>query len=120
MTNTINLESELLGVNRRLGTDCLGKDNYQQFKVETNPVQYPSSKALTTEQSRAIAPAWMVRDKEQVDWYYPPLNPQENTCLPFNNNLSTRVLEKDYYTPKRDTVIYETKNLITPSHDLIR
>jgi len=120
MTNTINLESELLGVNRRLGTDCLGKDNYQQFKVETNPVQYPSSKALTTEQSRAIAPAWMVRDKEQVDWYYPPLNPQENTCMPFNNNLSTRVLEKDYYTPKRDTVIYETKNLITPSHDLIR
>jgi len=120
MTNTINLESELLGVNRRLGKDCLGKDNYQQYNVDTKPIQYPSTKALTTEQSRAIAPAWMVRDKEQVDWYYPPLDPQENTCMPFNNNLSTRILEKDYFTPKRDCVINEVNNQQQPSHDLIR
>ena len=45
-------------------------------------------------------PAWTARDLEQVDWYYLPLNPQENTCLPFQNNLSTRILEKDYYVEK--------------------
>ena len=37
---------------------------------------------------------------EQVDWYYPPLNPQENTCIPFLNNLNTRILEKDYFIAK--------------------
>ena len=119
-TNTINLESDLLGVNRHSSRDCLGKDNYQKFNVPNEPIKYPSCSALYTEESRAIAPAWMVRDKEQVDWYYPPLNPQENTCIPFQSNLSTRILEKDYFTPKRDCVINETNNQLPTSFNLIR
>jgi hypothetical protein len=55
---------------------------------------------MYTEESRAIMPAWTARDLEQVNWYYLPLNPQENTCMPFLNNLSTRILEKDYYVEK--------------------
>ena len=45
-------------------------------------------------------PAWTARDLEQVDWYYPPLNPQENVCLPFQSNLNTRILEKDSFQRK--------------------
>ena len=119
-TNTINLESDLLGVNRQIGRDCLGKDNYKSYNVPNEPIQYPTCTNLFTEQSRAIAPAWMVRDKEQVDWYYPPLNPQENTCMSFSNNLNTRILEKDYFTPKRDCVINETNNLLPTSFNLIK
>lgn len=119
-TNTINLESELLGVNRPLSRDCLGKDNYTNFNVPNEAISYPSSSNLTTEQSRATNPAWWYRDVEQVDWYYPPLNPQENTCLPFQNNLSTRILEKDYFTPKRDCVINESNNQLPTSFNLIR
>ena len=106
-TNPVELESDLLGVNRQISRDCLGKDNYQKYNVPTQAIQYPNCKTLFTEESRTIAPAWMVRDNEQVDWYYPPLNPQENTCMPFLNNLNTRILEKDYFTPKRDCVITE-------------
>jgi hypothetical protein len=91
-TNPVEIESDLLGVNRIQSRDCLGKDNYLSYNVPNESVQYPSSNKLFTDQSRAIAPAWMIRDKEQVDWYYPPLNPQENTCMPFLNNLSTRIL----------------------------
>jgi len=109
-TNTINLESELLGVNRNLSRDCLGKDNYKDFNVSSEQIQYPSCNNLTTGQSRVTNPAWTYRDKEQVDWYYPPLNPQENTCVPFLNNLNTRILEKDYFTPKRDCVINEAND----------
>ena len=119
-TNTINLESDLLGVNRQIGRDCLGKDNYKSYNVPNEPIQYPTCSNLFTEQSRAIAPAWMVRDKEQVDWYYPPLNPQENTCMSFSNNLNTRILEKDYFTPKRDCVIAETNNLLPTSFLLVK
>ena len=97
MTNSVDLESELLGVNRRVSRDCLGKDEYTKFNVPTQKVSYPTCVSLTTEESRAIMPAWTARDLEQVDWYYPPLNPQENTCMPFQNNLSTRILEKDYF-----------------------
>ena len=114
-TNTINLESDLLGVNRQIGRDCLGKDNYKNYMVPNEPIKYPTCRTLYTEQSRAIAPAWMVRDKEQVDWYYPPLNPQENTCMSFSNNLNTRILEKDYFTPKRDCVINEANNQLPVS-----
>jgi hypothetical protein len=96
-TNSTNLESDLFGVNRRLNKDCLGKDEYTKFNVPTQPISYPTCFSLTTEESRAIMPPWTARDLEQVDWYYPPLNPQENTCMSFQNNLSTRILEKDYF-----------------------
>jgi hypothetical protein len=119
-TNTINLESDLRGVNRHLSRDCLGKDEYQKYNVPNQPIQYPTCVNLTTEQSRATNPAWWYRDLEQTDWYYPPLNPQVNTCLPFQNNLSTRILEKDYFTPKRDCVLNETKNMLPSSYNLIR
>ena len=109
-TNTVNLESELRGVNRQLGRDCLGKDDYRTYEVGSSAIQYPNCSNLFTEQSRATNPAWWYRDLEQNNFEYPPINPQVNTCLPFQNNLSTRILEKDYYTPKRDCIVDETKN----------
>jgi hypothetical protein len=98
-TNTVNLESELMGVNRRINkNDCL-QDTYEKYNVPNEEMSFPVCNSQFTQESRAIAPAWMVRDLEQVDWYYPPIDPQINTCIPFQNNLSTRILEKDYYTP---------------------
>ena len=119
-TNTVNLESDLRGVNRQIGRDCLGKDNYMSYNVPNQAIKYPTCSILTTEQSRATNPAWWYRDLEQVDWQYPPLDPQANTCVPFQSNLSTRILEKDYYTPKRDCVVDETKNYLPSSYSLIR
>jgi hypothetical protein len=119
-TNTINLESDLRGVNRHLSRDCLGKDEYVKYNVSSQPIQYPVSADLTTEQSRATHPAWWYRDVAQTDWQYPPLNPQANVAIPFQNNLSTRILEKDYFTPKRDCVLDETKNMLPTSYNLIR
>ncbi len=119
-TNTINLESDLRGVNRQIGRDCLGKDNYLSYNVKNEAIQYPSCSKLYTEQSRATNPAWMYRDLEQVDWYYLPLNPQANTCFNFHNNLNTRILEKDNFTPKRDCLVNESKNYLPSSYNLIR
>lgn len=99
-TNTINLESELLGVSKPLNRDCFNVDNYKKYNVPNDKINYPDCKKTMTEQSRTIMPAWTARDLEQVDWYYPPLNPQENVCLPFQSNLNTRILEKDYFQRK--------------------
>lgn len=119
-TNTINLESDLRGVNRQLNKDCLGKDEYQHTTVTNQAIPYPSTRKLTTEQSRATNPAFWYRDLEQPHWQYLPIDPQANTCLPFQNNLSTRILEKDYFTPKRDCVIHESNNHLPSSFSLIR
>ena len=98
-TNSINLESDLLGLNRNLNRDCIKENNYLIHQTKSSRIKY-STCLPSTEESRAIMPAWTVLDMEQNRWDYLPLNPQENVCYPFQNNLSTRVLEKDYYKTK--------------------
>jgi hypothetical protein len=114
-TNTINLESELMGVNRPLGRDCLGKDEYQHYDFKSSPIQYPTYDKQFTEQSRTVMPAWTARDLEQTNWYILPLNPQENTCMPFQNNISTRILEKDYYVAKIPCNLSNDRNYSLPT-----
>ncbi len=111
MTNSINLESDLLGLTRSQNRDCLGVNDYKAKAVKSNKINYPTC-TPTTEQSRVTHPAWLVRDLEQVNWSILPLDPQENTCIPFHNNLSTRILERDYYVTKLPCIANsETKGL---------
>ena len=95
-TNTINLESELQGRNIKLTRDC---ENYKSKSVNSKRVQYPVCEPITN-QSRATHPAWLYKDLEQNNFEILPLNPQENTCIPFQNNLNTRLLERDYFKPR--------------------
>jgi hypothetical protein len=97
MTNSINLESELRGVGKPMSRDCLANNQYQQYNVKSVPIESSQNSILSTEQSRTILPAWTARDLEQNNWYSLPLNPQTNTCMSFQNNISTRILEKDYF-----------------------
>ena len=96
MTNTVNLESDLMGLSRSANRDCISLNNYKTHETKTKKVQYPSQQPLT-DQTRATLPALTFRDLEQVNWYILPLNPQENVCLSFQNNLNTRLIERDAY-----------------------
>ena len=93
MTNPVDLESNLLGLSERLG-----KPNKSKLP-DSHAVNYPSC-PVTTEQPRTTNPAWTARDLEQVNWYILPMDPQENVNIPFPNNISTRILEKDYFVAK--------------------
>lgn len=112
-SHSTQLESALWGINRNLGKDCLGKDEYQRFETpEARPISYPVNSSLFTEQSRAIMPPWTVFDIQQNRYDYLPLNPQENTCRVFENNLSTRILEKDNYVEKIDCRFFNQASTI--------
>ena len=63
---------------------------------KTNPVKYPTCKSFT-EETRTTNPAWTARDLQQNNFKILLLDPQENTCMPFNNNLNTRLIEKDMF-----------------------
>jgi hypothetical protein len=99
MTNTVNLESDLFGLTRKTNKDTLSENNYVTKAVYAEKKAYPVC-APSTDQSRVTMPAWMFRDLEQVNWSILPLNPQENTCFPFQNNLNTRLIEKDTFVTK--------------------
>ena len=98
MTNTRNLDSELWGLTRASSRDCESENEYKTRAVKTSKINYPSCDSTVTDQSRATHPVWMSRDLEQVNWYILPLNPQENTCMRFQNNLNTRNLERNNHT----------------------
>ena len=82
-----------MGLTRSLNRDCAGLNQYTSHQAKSSRMNYPSQQPFT-EQSRATHPAWLYKDLEQVNWSILPLNPQENVCLPFHNNLSTRIQKK--------------------------
>lgn len=104
MTNTTTLESELWGLTKPLSTDVVGKDEYTKNspffnKSNSSPLimKFPSTALLTTEQSRTTVPAWTFRETTLSRGTPLHFNPQENICFSFENNLSTRILEKNNY-----------------------
>lgn len=103
MTNTVDIETELRGLTRRLNKDT--HENYYlsgdaSVATRTNElIACPTRGGSSVEQSRATHPAWMLRDLEQDNWKMLHFDPQENVFMPFNNNLSTRILEKDHFVP---------------------
>ena len=91
--NSVDIESDLKGQTRKANRDITP---YENFKVD-NQVQYYGTNENSVEQSRATNPAWELRDVEQQRYTDLPFNPQQHVFIPFNNNLQTRILEKDYY-----------------------
>ena len=109
-THSIDIQSNLLGINKPLTRDCITsttknisfQEQLQNIKDTYNasPIDYPTCDTLTTEQSRAILPAWLFKEKTQYNGYILPDNPQNHVNMPFANNISTRIYEKDHYKPK--------------------
>ena len=100
----IDIASDLDGRTRRLTKAC-SSAQFPNAGVQSSTAQhYPTQQAFTDE-TRASHPAWMYRDLEQTRWEYPLLDPQENVCKTFHNNVSTRILEKDYYVTKYPCVM---------------
>lgn len=95
-TNTVNLESSLMGIGKPMTRDCI--DSVVPLP-QNQAIEYPSCQPFT-EQPRATDPAWTARDLEQNNFQILPLNPQENTCIPFQNNLNTRLIQRDNYITK--------------------
>lgn len=98
MTNPIQVEEFLLGLNRPINhRDLVSKDNYEKYLPQTSIVNYPKNNVNWTEQSRATNPAWEIKDKEQCLWGFPLYDPQENVIMSFQNNVNSRIVAKDNY-----------------------
>ena len=93
MTNPVDLESNLMGINKKL--DRSNMNNRVELDV-SNKVIYPDNN-MTTDQSRATNPAWLFRDLQQVNLETNPVKVENIFNIPFANNISSRIYEKDNY-----------------------
>lgn len=99
-TNRIDLEGELFSINRKISRDYNDQDQYKKFIVDSNPIQSFSTKNPFIEESRSSNPAFVYRELENNRWETPWINPQANIEKPFNDNIQTRILEKDNHIEK--------------------
>jgi hypothetical protein len=97
-TNTVNIESDLMGLTRSLNCDNIKENDYKLHTFHGTMPNYPLATPFV-EESRASHPAWMFRDAVGPRWEYPMINPQANLEKRFHDNIQTRILEKDYYVP---------------------
>lgn len=111
-THSVDIQSSLMGLDRPVNRDCLNKTAEQYPRgpkrvITARPIQYPSSRALTTDQPRATHPAWMMRSLDQS--YRPPLmedyQADSRIFLQFSNNANTRLAEKDGFVRKYDCML---------------
>jgi len=127
MTNSVNLESDLLGLTRKVNHNKLDSNNYSEFVASSRKVTFPTKRPII-EESRASHPAWMYRDLEQSNWSFPQLNPQYapgcftegsfGLSRQFNENISTRILEKDYFIPRVPIVSFRHNDILPNSEYL--
>tara|TARA_B100000989_G_C19520358_1_gene463857 strand:- start:2117 stop:2617 length:501 start_codon:yes stop_codon:yes gene_type:complete len=108
--NKINIESDLRGQTRQLNRDNIKDNNYINYLNNNNVYNvnnYPVYREEITGQPRASHPAWTLRELDSVNtpnipnnFNYLLMDPQENICIPFHNNIESRMVEKDYYAMK--------------------
>jgi hypothetical protein len=97
-TNTTDFESELRGMTRKLNHDEIEINHY---KLKQTPMSTPNYQVREpfVEESRSTHPAWTYRNIWQDRWESPWVNPQCFSEKPFQDNIQTRILEKDAYIP---------------------
>tara|TARA_B100000424_G_scaffold271554_1_gene274819 strand:+ start:2544 stop:3032 length:489 start_codon:yes stop_codon:yes gene_type:complete len=96
----IDIDSDLSGRGKKL-TKCGTTSPFPLNKrVKTEKISYSNCESFGSDQSRTTHPARNYRSLEQSLIQPLYLNPQENVCMHFHNNINTRLLERDNYQPK--------------------
>lgn len=95
-TNTVGIENDLRGMTRKLNRDLAEYNDYLANSAKSEAVTYAEHDPFVQE-SRASHPAWMYRNVDFDRWEQPRFNPQLAAMKPFEDPVSTRILEKDAY-----------------------
>ena len=93
--NALDVENDLMGITRPLNRDCL-KDEYKKKSTPIQTLHYSTTSSHVS-QSRVETPAWEVRSVMPDRGNFLFYNPQEHVDREFQNNLNTRMLQKDMY-----------------------
>jgi hypothetical protein len=96
--NTVDIESDFLGLTRKTNRDLVDINDHKKHAIVTQPMVWGNSQPFVDE-SRASCPAFLFRSFENNRWETPLLNPLNGLEKGFNENIQTRILEKDNFVP---------------------
>lgn len=99
-SNPVDIDSELLGHGRPLHKHDRLEYKTKRIATKSSPYTYGTASTPIVNDTRATHPAWLYRNAEYTRWDFPLTDPQENTCMSFQNNTNTKLLEKDNFVPK--------------------
>lgn len=98
-TNTINTESDLLGLTRTLNQDNISLNNYQDMRVTNEKLNYEVIEG-NTQETRTENPAWNLLDQTNNRWGHfvnsDDINHMHNTSLLYTET-SSRLDQKNNY-----------------------
>lgn len=99
-TNMIGVESMLRNQNRPLVRDNAELHTYEKYNVPHKQIYSVENNNNITSESRASHPAFEYRELAQHRPHVLLHDPQRHVFRPFEHNLDTNILEKDYYNLK--------------------
>lgn len=106
MTNMVGVESLLRNSVRPLNRDDVRLNNYKNQKIPgsgifgSRIVRPEIIKKTIVSESRSTHPVFEYREKSTHRRDFLWHNPQNFVFMPFQNNMDTNILEKDYYNLK--------------------
>ena len=97
--NIVDLNSSLLGINKNLTKHDFTL-NSRDPKIQTEFIknESPTIDFSITDQSRAVLPAWQLKDLERTNWSYPLHDYQAHFQKEFVSNIDTRLHSKDSFS----------------------
>ena len=93
-SNLIGIDSMLRNMYTPLNRDHV---KYTKNNVSHRPINQGSISKCITSESRASHPVFEYREKQTHRPHVLLRDPQQNIFIPFQHNLDTNILEKDYY-----------------------
>ena len=91
----VDIASYLDGRTRKNNQTC----SQRQKSIRTTKKSFSTCTSFTDE-SRVTHPTFLYRDIENTRWEYPLFDPQMNVEKDFQNNLSSRLIERDNFIPR--------------------
>ena len=121
----VDVDSELMNINRKL-SNCSSNEFIPKFTPEgdiDNSLELRDFKDCgipTIENTRLSNPSCNLRGTGWNRWEWLCNDPQERVLIPFDTNISNRIVFKDNHRPVIPTLIDQTSILPTPNNEPIR
>jgi hypothetical protein len=90
------MESDLRGLTRKFNKDLPEINDHSKNGTLPSEPNFKTQLPLV-EESRVTHPAWMYKDLEQTRWETPLLNPLNGLEKTFENNIPSRMVQKDIF-----------------------